>query len=106
MKKVTFDKETAKAAVKYLGWKYEKIIGVIAMKDGGKMTATIEVYDAGTGNKIINISNAVAYVATEAEYEKFMKRVTRYKNEKAQYVDGMGMTEEAWNAWNGEDEEV
>lgn len=105
MKKITIKREDAQNMVKYMGWGYEKIIGVITLKDGGKMTATIEVYDCLNGNKVINISNAIAYVATEVEYEKFMKKVTRYENEKAQYVDGMGMTEEAWNAWNGECEE-
>lgn len=102
MKKIEAKLDTLTVCAPMLNYKHEKKYAVMNLKDGGKTTTTLNIFETPEEIMIVNISNVITMqFDSKTEFEEYMnKKFKVYESDKEMYQDFTGMDEETWNEWN------
>ena len=82
---------------------FEKLIGILTMKDDTKMTSKLYILRTKLSEAImVTISDAVTYTfENEEELQKFLaKRFEKFESDKEMWQSFTGMDDETWEEWN------
>ena len=76
MEKISTSLRVIKGIAKVLNYKHETRFGIMTVRHGGRMTATLEIFhDPATGSVVLNISDACTLVFhSDEEFNEYIEK--------------------------------
>ena len=102
MKKSQVSLQLLNIAVQMLDYKKTVKSAVMTLKDGSRMTSTLNIFETPEGVIMLNISNCVTYeFENKTEFAKYLnKKFQIFESEKEMWTEFCGMDDETWEEWN------
>ena len=102
MKKSQVSLQLLNIAVQMLDYKKTVKSAVMTLKDGSRMTSTLNIFETPEGVIMLNISDCVTYeFENKAEFAKYLnKKFQIFESEKEMWTEFCGMDDETWEEWN------